>query len=119
MFFKGKVGQPFERDAATVQLLEELNLIQQPGPTPGRLEEINKLTKRFGLGDEALTDWKLGPSQLDDPVNAVDTKPDMLSPEEVAASAAGASEGDFKLVPTVKREVLDQYRKDKGIGDAD
>ena len=43
----------------------------------------------------------------------------MLSDEEVAASAAGAEEGDFKLVPTVKREVLDKYRKEKGIGDTD
>ena len=43
----------------------------------------------------------------------------MLSAEEVEASSAGATEGDFKLTPTVKREVLDQYRKEKGIGDAD
>jgi len=119
MFFKGKVGQPFERDAATVELLKELKMIQEPGPTPGRLEEINKLTKRFGLGDDALTDWKLGPSQLNDPVNAVDTKPEPLSPDEVAASAAGAPESDFTLVPTVKREVLDKYREEKGIGDTD
>ncbi|MEE8044857.1 MAG: nitroreductase family protein [Thermodesulfobacteriota bacterium] len=119
MFFKTKVGQPFERDAGTVELLKQLNMIQEPGPTPGRLEDINKLTKRFGLGDDALTDWQLGPSQLNDPVNAVDTKPPSLSPEEVAASAAGAPESDFTLVPTVRREVIDQYRKDKGIGDAD
>jgi len=119
MFFKTKVGQPFERDQGTVELLQELNLIQQPGPKPGRLEEINRLTKRFGLGDDALTDWKLGPSQLTDPVNAVDTKPEPLSPEEVAASAEGAPPSDFTLVPTVKREVLDQYRKEKGIGDTD
>jgi hypothetical protein len=66
MFFKGKVGQPFERDPKTVELLKELKLIQEPGPKAGRLEEINKLTKRFGLGDEWLTDWKLGPSQLND-----------------------------------------------------
>ena len=119
MFFKGKVGQPFERDAATVELLKELKMIQEPGPTPGRLEEVNKLTIRFGLGEDARTDWKLGPSQMNDPVNIIDTKPDMLSAEEVEASSAGATEGDFKLTPTVKREVLDQYRKDKGIGDAD
>ena len=119
MFYKTRVGQPFERDAGTVELLKQLNMIQEPGPTPGRLEDINKLTKRFGLGDDALTDWQLGPSQLNDPVNAVDTKPPSLSPEEIAASAAGAPENDFTLVPTVRREVIDQYRKDKGIGDAD
>lgn len=119
MFFKGKVGQPFERDPATVELLTELKLIQQPGPIPGRLEEINKLTKRFGLGDEHLTDWKYGPSQLDDPVNAGDTKVEMLSAEEVAASAQGAPESDFTIVPTVKREVLDDYRKEKGIKESD
>jgi len=119
MFFKGKVGQPFERDAKTVKLLEELKMIQTPGPKPGRLEEINKLTIRFGLGKDALTDWKLTPSQLTDPVNAVDKKVEPLSASEVEASAAGATEGEFKLVPTVKREVLDQYRKEKGIGDAD
>ena len=56
MFYKGKVGQPFERDPKTVELLKELKMIQQPGPTPGRLEEINKLTIRFGLGEEALTE---------------------------------------------------------------
>ena len=119
MFYKSKVGQPFERDAGTVELLKELKLIQEPGPLPGRLEEINKLTKRFGLGDDALTDWKFGPSQLEDPVNAVDRKVEMLTPEEVAASAEGAPPNDFTLVPTVKREVLDNYRKEKGIGDAD
>jgi nitroreductase len=119
MFFKGTVGTPFERDAKTVKLLEELKMIQTPGPTPGRLEEINKLTIRFGLGKDALTDWKLTPSQLNDKVNAVDKKVEPLSAAEVEASAAGAKEGDFKVVPTVRREVLDQYRKDKGIGDAD
>jgi len=119
MFFKSKVGQPFERNAKTVELLKELKMIQQPGPKLGRLEEINKLTIRFGLGKEALTNWKLTPSQLNDPVNAVDKKVEPLSEAEIEASAAGAKEGDFKLVPTVKREVLDQYRKEKGIGDTD
>jgi len=119
MFFKSKVGQPFERDAATVELLKELKLIQAPGPLPGRLEEINKLTIRFGLGKEALTNWKFGPSMLDDPINAGDKKLELLSQEEVDASAEGATEGDFKLTPTVKREVLDKYREDKGIKETD
>ncbi len=98
------------------KLLKELKMIQEPGPTAGRLEEINKLTMRFGLGEEALTDWKLEPSLLNDPVNCVDTKPSMLSSDEVAASAAGAPASDFTLVPTVKREVLDKYREEKAHG---
>ena len=92
-------------------------MIQAPGPLPGRLEEINKLTKRFGLSDEYLTDWKLEESQLGEV--AGDRKFTPLSPEEVAASAEGAQAGDFQLHPTVKRETLDSYRKEKGIGETD
>ncbi len=114
MFFEKRVGNPFSRDPEAVKLLEDLRLIQPQGPLPGRLEEINKLTKRFGLGDEALTDWKLEPSQLGEV--AGDTKFSYLSPEEVKASAEGAPPNDFTLHPTVKREVLDTYRKEKGIG---
>jgi len=114
MFFEKKVGNPFQRDPEAVKLLEDLNLLQPAGPLPGRLEEINKLTKRFGLGDEALTDWKLEPSQLGEV--AGDTKFSYLSPEEVKESAEGAPPTDFTLHPTVKREVLDTYRKEKGIG---
>lgn len=114
MFFEKRVGNPFKRNPEAVKLLEDLKLIQPQGPLPGRLEEINKLTKRFGLGDEALTDWKLEPSQLGEV--AGDKKFNYLSPEEVKVSAEGAPPTDFTLHPTVKREVLDTYRKEKGIG---
>lgn len=119
MFFEKKVGpdSAFPRDPEVIKLLEDLNLIQAPGPLPGRLEELNKLTKRFGLGDEYLTDWKLEESQLGEV--AGDKKFNYLPQEEVVASAAGAPESDFQLHPTVKREVLDDYRKEKNIGDAD
>ena len=80
---------------------------------PGRLEELNKLTKRFGLGDEYLTDWKLEPSQLGDAAGDRPLTP--LSKEEILASAEGAVEGDFKLHPTVKREELESYREKRGI----
>ncbi len=118
MFFEKRVGNSFRRDENVVELLKELKLIQPPGPLPGRLEEINKLTKRFGLGDEWLTDWKLEPSQMGEV--AGDKRFTQLSAEEVQASVGTADiPVDFELKPTVKREVLDKYRKDKGIGDTD
>jgi len=119
MFFEKNVGNPFKREESVVKLLKELNLLQAPGPLPGRLKEINKLTKRFGLGEEWMTDWKLAESQIDNPTTAVDTRPEALSAEEFRATIPGDVPIELQLVPTVKREVLDQYRKDKGIGDAD
>ncbi len=119
MFFEKKVGNPFKRDEKVVELLKELRLVQRPGPIPGRLEEINGLTKRFGLGDEWLTDWKLGPSQIDNDTIAVDTRPELLSKEEVAKTIPSNVKVEMTLAPTVKREVLDQYRKEKGIGETD
>ena len=94
-------------------------MLQPAGPLPGRLEEINRLTKRFGLGDEWLTDWELEESQLGEV--AGDKKFNSLSPDVVQASAAGASRdpSGFTLQPTVKRERIQEYRKEKGIGDAD
>ncbi|MEE9252516.1 MAG: nitroreductase family protein [Thermodesulfobacteriota bacterium] len=117
MFFERKVGNPFQRDEATVKLLEELSLIQAPGPLPGRLEEINTLTKKMGLGDEWLTDWKLAPSTVGDKMG--DPRLEKLSEGDVKGSVASGAEETYKLIPTVKREVLDQYRKEKGIGEAD
>ena len=119
MFFEKQVGNAFPRDPEVVKLLQDLNMLQPAGPLPGRLEEINKLTKRFGLGDEWLTDWKLEESQLGD--LAGDKKPAPLSAEEVQATAAGASAdpSGFTLKPTVKREEIQKYREEKGIGDAD
>lgn len=120
MFFEKQVGNSFKRDEKTVKLLEELNLIQAPGPLPGRLEEINRLTKRFGLGEEHMTDWKLAPSQTDtDPVTCADTKPVPLTDEEFQATVPGDVPVEMQLTPTVRREVLENYRKEKGIGDAD
>ena len=119
MFFEKNVGNPFKREESVVKLLKELNLIQAAGPLPGRLKELNKLTKRFGLGEEWMTDWKLGESQIDNPTTAVDTRPEALSAEEFRATIPGDVPVELQLVPTVKREVLDQYRKDKGIGDSD
>ncbi len=116
MFFERKVGNPFKRDEKVVELLKELKLIQPPGPLPGRLEEINKLTKRFGLGDEWLTDWKLEPSQLDNNKLAVDKRPKELSKDEFDKTVPSDVKVEFQVHPTVKREILDQYRKEKGIG---
>lgn len=119
MFFERKVGKPFRRDEKVVELLKELKLIQRPGPLPGRLEEINRLTKRFGLGDEWITDWKLGPSQLNDDKIAVDKRLEPLPKEELEKIIPKEIEVDFQVKPTVKREVLDQYRKERGIGAED
>jgi nitroreductase len=119
MFFEKRAGNPFRRDERVVELLKELNLIQKPGPLPGRLEEINTLTKRFGLGDEWLTDWKLGSSMLNDNKIAVDKRPEPLSKEELAKWISADVKVEMKLVPTVKREVLDKYRKEKSIGEQD
>jgi len=119
MFFERKAGNPFKRDERVVELLKELKLIQQPGPLPGRLEEINRLTKRFGLGDEWLTDWKLEPSQLNDNKIAVDKRPEPLPKEELEKIAPTGLKVEFQVHPTVKREILDQYRKEKGISPDD
>ncbi len=119
MFFEKKAGNPFKRDEKTVELLKELKLIQRPGPLPGRLEEINRLTKRFGLGDEWLTDWKLGPSMLNDNKIAVDKRPEPLPKEELEKWKSADVKVEFQLHPTVKREILDQYRRERGIGEQD
>ncbi len=119
MFFEKKVGQGFKKDPKATKLLEQLSLVQKPGPLPGRVEELNRLTKRFGLGDDALTDWQLEPSQMDDPKTLIDKRLTPMSPEEVKATVPDNIPVEFELKPTVKREVLDQYRKEKGIGDAD
>ncbi len=119
MFFHRTVGNPFPRDQKVVDLLTELKLLQPLGPKPDRLKEINTLTKRFGLGDEWLTDWKLEPSQLDDPKIVKDTRLKPLSPEELKATVPEHVEVEFQLKPTVKREVLDQYRKERGISEND
>lgn len=117
MYFEKKVGNPFTRDPEVVKLAEDINLLQPIAPLPGRLEEINKLTKRFGLGDEYLTDWKLEESQLG---NTAGDKPlTPLSKEEILASAEGAEVGDFELHPTVKREELESYREKRGISTDD
>jgi hypothetical protein len=119
MFFERKVGNPFKRDERVVELLKQLKLVQPGGPLPGRLEEINKLTKRFGLGDEWLTDWELSPSQLSDTQILKDTRPRPLSKEELQKITPTDIKTEFQLHPTVKREVLDQYRKEKGISPED
>jgi nitroreductase len=119
MFFERKAGNPFRRDEKVLELLKNLKLIQEPGPLPGRLDEINRLTKRFGLGEEWLTDWKLGSSQLNDNKTAVDKRPEPLSKEEFQKTVPSNIKVEFEVKPTVKREVLDQYRKERGIGAED
>ncbi|MEM4658302.1 MAG: nitroreductase family protein [Candidatus Methanosuratincola sp.] len=119
MFFERRVGNPFKRDERVVNLLKELKLLQPEAPLPGRLEEINTLTKRMGLGDEWLTDWKLAPAQQVNMEKMVDTRPEPLSLEEVKKTVAPGTKEEFKVHPTVKREVLDQYRKERGIGAED
>ncbi|GBD39071.1 hypothetical protein HRbin37_01336 [bacterium HR37] len=121
MFFERKVGNPFQRDERVVELLKQLKLIQPQGPLPGRLEEINRLTKRFGLGDEWLTDWELGPSQLNDLRVLKDTRPKLLSKEELERRIADVKDVtvEYQLKPTVKREELDRYRKERGISPED
>ncbi|HLE26139.1 MAG TPA: nitroreductase family protein [Thermodesulfobacteriota bacterium] len=119
MFFERKIGNPFKRDERSVELLKQLKLIQPPGPLPGRLEELNRLTKRFGFGDEWLTDWELGPSQLNDPNMLVDRRVKQLSKEEIEKVTPKNVQSEFQLKPTVKREVLDEYRKKRGIGTED
>jgi len=115
MFFERKVGNPFRRDEKTVELLKELKLIQASGPLPGRLEELNRLAKRFGFGDEWLTDWELSPSQLSDPKALKDTRPRALSKEELEKTVPSDIKPEFTLKPTIIREKLEEYRKEKGI----
>ena len=91
-------------------------MLQPAGPLPGRLEEINRLTRRFGLGDEWLTDWKLEESQLRSGLSVETgsselpsvTRKYWLRPRDASADPSG-----FTLKPTVKREENPGVQKGK------
>ncbi len=108
MFFEGKFGKPFKRDKRVVELLRKLGLIQDEAPLPNRLNEINTLTKAFGLGDEWLTDWKLEKSGYIKPGVIRDPPLTKLPKEEVEKTV-------FRVHPTVLRERAEEYRRTKGI----
>ena len=108
MYFEGKFGKPFKRDPKVIELLRKVGLIQDEAPLPGRLEELNTLTKAFGLGDEWLTDWKLEKSGCIKPGVIKDPPLTKLSKEEVERTV-------FRVTPPVLRERAEEYRKRKGI----
>ncbi|MEM2346270.1 MAG: nitroreductase family protein [Archaeoglobaceae archaeon] len=108
MFFEGKYGNPFKVDEKTKEIMRKLKLIQEPGPLPRRLEEINTLTKAVGLGDEWLTDWKLEPPGSIKPGVIRDPPLQKLSKDEVIKTV-------FRATPTVLREKAEEYRKAKKI----
>jgi nitroreductase len=49
LYFEGRFGRPFARDAAVVEELEKTHMIQPPAPLPGRREEVRALARRLGL----------------------------------------------------------------------
>jgi len=49
LYFEGRFGRPFARDAAVVRELETTGMIQPPAPLPGRREEVRSLARRLGL----------------------------------------------------------------------
>ena len=48
LFHENAFGRPFASDPATVALLREKGLIQDPAPLPGRFEEIVAIAERHG-----------------------------------------------------------------------
>jgi nitroreductase len=49
LYFEGRFGRPFARDAAVVRQLEQTGMIQPAAPRPGRREEVRELARRLGL----------------------------------------------------------------------
>jgi nitroreductase len=107
MFFERRWGKPFKKDERATELLKELGLLQPEAPLPGRLRELNVLTKAVGLGDEWLTDWALEPSGCVKPGVIRDTRPRKLTKEELEKTL-------FGVTPTVLREKAREYLEKKG-----
>ncbi len=49
LFFYGRYGQPFPRDANVVEGLKREGLLRTPAPKPGRFEELKHLSRMFGF----------------------------------------------------------------------
>jgi nitroreductase len=49
LFADGRWGTPFPRDGEVVEVLRREGLIQSPGPLPGRFEELEHLSRMFGI----------------------------------------------------------------------
>ncbi len=49
LFFEGKYGVPFRRDAHVVERLKQAKMIQEPAPLPWRKDEVRALARMFGL----------------------------------------------------------------------
>ncbi len=49
LYFEGKVGQPFRRDAKVVEELQREKLFTEPAPTAGRMQELRELARKLGL----------------------------------------------------------------------
>ena len=75
LFHENAFGRPFASDPATVSLLREKGLIQDPAPLPGRFEEIVAIAERHGRDPGLLhfpareirrllddDDWDLSPA---------------------------------------------------------
>jgi nitroreductase len=49
LYFEGKVGQPFRRDASVVEELEGQKMFTAPAPLPSRTQELRELARKLGL----------------------------------------------------------------------
>jgi nitroreductase len=49
LYFEGRYGIPFERDAEVVEQLEMEGMLQEKAPYPWRMDEVRALARMFGL----------------------------------------------------------------------
>jgi len=49
LYFEGEYGKPFKRDPKVVEALKKANMIQDPAPKAGRMEEIKRLAEEYDL----------------------------------------------------------------------
>ncbi len=49
LYFERHASKPFQRDPAVVKELEEVHMLQEAEPKPGRFDEIRALCQRLGL----------------------------------------------------------------------
>ena len=49
LYYEGEYGNPFQRDPAVVQRLEQAKMITTAAPTAGRMDEIRRLAEEYDL----------------------------------------------------------------------
>ena len=101
LFHENAFGRPFASDPATVALLREKGLIQDPAPLPGRFEEIVAIAERHGRDPGLLhfpareirrllddDDWDLSPALRAHAANVLATEDLPDYPDEMRETFA-------------------------------